>query len=76
MNNTSPRLALNKTDWYKTFRGLAITVLATIITYIGAAYQDWQIVLPIGQGFDATVFIIPLIGGLLEIGRRFVADNS
>lgn len=77
MNNTSPRFSLNATDLWKVLRGGAVTVLATILTYVASIYMNFNYTIVYGEtAINLTPFAIPVIGAIIEFGRRFVADNS
>lgn len=82
MNTTgSPRFTINGADVWKTIRGALITLASVLLTAIIAAvssqYMDWTYNACLGATcMDLRVFMIPVIGGLLEFGRRYLSNFS
>lgn len=73
----SPKYSLNGTDMYKTLRGAAIIALSVIITKVTEVYADMNFAITLGDKVvDITQYAIVVIATLLELGRRFVADNQ
>lgn len=73
----SEQYSLNQVDMYKTLRGAAIIALSVIITQISEAYTDMTFAFTIGDKVvDITQYAIVVIATLLELGRRFVANNQ
>lgn len=83
--STSPAKSLNKTDWKKGLRGFLITLLAGVLIVV------LQGVITVLTGCDVdvttcpvefgnyTVLLTPIIsavGFLLEMARRWKADNA
>lgn len=77
----SPKFTLNGADIWKTVRGTLITlaavVLTSVLSYVAAAYQDWNYVVCMDTlCFDFRLLAIPVIGGGLEAGRRWLAGQK
>lgn len=75
MNNASSRFSVNTTDLAKTARGLGITALSAALVYLSDVYASLDYTVCLGsQCFNTAFIAIPLVGALLELGRRFVTD--
>jgi hypothetical protein len=76
MENSSSKYTLNKTDLWKIGRGLLVTVVATILTYIASIYANVNYTITVGQGqvLNLTPFLIPIIGAGLELARRWLTN--
>lgn len=80
MDNASKKFRINWVDIYKTLRGTllnyaAIGVLA-IVAVVANDYVNWNYNVCIApeQCIDFKFLMIPLVGGALEIARRFFTD--
>jgi len=67
MESSSPLLRLNWADLWKTLRGYLITVAGFAIVAFA------QIITDLDFG-TFNLFIAPLAGALIEIGRRLMRD--
>ncbi len=79
--NTSPKYTVNGVDVYKSIRGMTVTVIAVIgsavLDSVSANYTSWQYAVCSGTFcLDLRMVAIPLIGGLLEIGRRWFTEHT
>jgi len=73
----SEQYSLNQSDMYKTLRGAAIIALSVIITQVSEKYTDMTFAITLGDKVvDITQYAVVLIATILELGRRFVADNQ
>ena len=73
----SPAGTLNSTDAYKTVRGFAITLIAALVTAVSSVYLNWDYQWAInGRIFDLTWIAIPVIGALIELGRRYATSTQ
>lgn len=78
MDNTSKKFSINGIDVWKTVRGVLITLLAVAITavidYVSGVYQNANYNLCVATNFciDMKFIAIPLIGGIIELGRRWM----
>lgn len=80
MNNESKKFRINWADLYKTSRGILINyagigVLA-IIAVVSNEYVDWNYNVCATETLcmDFKFLAIPLIGGAIEMVRRFFTD--
>ncbi len=73
----STRFTLNGVDFWKTCRGTFITALGAFLTWASINYMSVQYVVNVdGHNVDFSLLAVAFIGALLELGRRFVTDNS
>lgn len=66
----SPRFSLSADDVKKTLRGLALTVGGAALT----AAAQWLSSTDFGA--YGPLIVVPVLGGVLELGRRWIADQS
>lgn len=77
INMPSQRFTLNGEDFWKTIRGTFITALGAGLTWASIHYMSVQYVVLIdGHTVDFSLLAVALIGALIELGRRFVTENS
>ncbi len=80
MENNSKKFSINGLDIAKTIRGVLITFAAVAITavldHVANTYTgvDYNVCISATSCIDLKFLIVPLIGGILEIGRRWVTD--
>lgn len=72
----SERFKVNKLDWKKTLRGVAITVVASLVVVVAENYKNFNYVVFLdGHELNLSYIAIPVIGGLIELARRFLAKG-
>ncbi len=77
MRNTSTKYSLNSIDVWKTLRGFFVIMLGAIISYVSSVYLnfDYKVVI-LDNVVDFTVPATAIIASLIELGRRYIADNK
>ncbi len=75
--DTSPRMKLDRVDLRKANRGFLVTLVGSTVAFVASVYLGLDYVVAVnGEAYDLSMFAVPLIGYLVELGRRWVSDNA
>jgi len=77
MENNSVKYQLNKTDLWKIFRGFLVVLGGAILTYLSTIYLniDYSFTAN-GKVIDLAPLMVPVLGSLIEIGRRWITNYN
>lgn len=77
MENTSAKYQLNKTDLWKITRGFLVVLGGAVLTYASTIYLniDYSFIAN-GKVIDLAPLMVPVLGSLIEMGRRWITNYS